>query len=52
MLLQDSPLDLLASPVKNGYYGDPVLEAALEDDSDDLDDLIIAKQWNNYCGSK
>ena len=38
---------MLSSPVKNGYYADPVLEAALEDDSDifgdDLDDLIIAK---------
>ena len=40
----DSPLDLLCSPAKNGYYADPVLEAALEDDSDDLEDFIIDKQ--------
>ena len=43
----ESPIHMLSSPMKNGYSGDPMLEAALDEDSDtlgdSLDDLMIAK---------
>ena len=46
--LSDFPFHQLASPTKNGYAADPLLEAALDDDTSDtlgdsIDDFIHAR---------